>query len=690
MTVQPSNSPAARQADIARDVVEEVLLELRTLSRRVDRTAISNDLHMALASLGSLRTSALDDPNHLDVLTKATDDVRRAGDTLIGHSVSERSKRMRDRLFGVARALEHVREATIDEIVATQEDSIADELRVRAAERVPQVEPFAISLGLPHLHTLERETLKAKVDVDPEDFTYDEDDEAPEIDDPDDDTTAEDPSIGMRMLFVEDDDANEARSDTSASKRLDLLVTMGAGVEPTMVPGVDGELAMLRRLVRTCLEDISANENLRTLKERERYLWDAQRGFEGRMLASIDALVALGQPFFMSGGMGSRFEGLDILHEALEYGRDAVTIDPFRAFSRTLALTSIAGTDTVRAAVLGLKQSHPYSYAAQARAFGLSPNPEVDRAMTTLARGDDPRLIEVALDALYLRGVPDTAVIMPLLDHARESIRARAARALGSAAETEATTEVLIDLIDTEVEDEVTAAVAEALVYLGSSRGVEVIRERLAEAVEQQGSLPQDVTTRFMQLLGVAGKIEDAPLLMQAYTGGPGEARALGFHGHAASVETLLDALRGARGQVITGTEGVREAALAILRVTGAPIHKPNNHFDFYDVVVDYPTIAAWWEDNRERFELDLRYRFGVPWSGLTVLDELERDNVPLGLRRLCAIEIGMLLREHPIVVESFAVHQASRIREQRASLEACIADGDARYAAGRWIVLRK
>ena len=684
-------SPASRQAHIARDVVEDVLLEIKGLSRHVDRSAIVRDIHDALAALHELQESEVDDPRHLELLARATDLVRRAGDTIEGHDLSDRSLRMCRRMSGVALALEHAREATIDVIVSGQQRVIDEALRSRADEQLPEGEAFTVSIGSPHLHSFDRAPLRARVDVRPEDFVFE-------------DLPAGEPSETEEATLT---DAERFRSDLDLGeqpglggeladeadpvKRLTVLASQPAMIgDATATPGLAGELAFLQRLARNCLEDISANSNLRRLEEDDRYIWSAQRAFEQRMCASLDAFIALGQSFHSSDPGAARHDGIDVLETALHYGRDAITIDPGRAFARTFALVSVAGNDTVRAAMLALKQSHPHTHDVQGEALALAPNPAVDEALTRLLGEADSRLVVLALDTLYGRGRSDVATLVPLLEHPEEVVRARAVRALGLAGDRLAAANLLLDLIDTEIEDEVVAAAAEALVFLGSEDGVEVVRERLEEAVEEPGLLRQDVFARFMQLLGVAGKARDHALLCRAYTGEPGEAAALGFHGHPGCVETLLDPLKGRAAQVITGQRGMREAALALLRITGAPIHAPARtpHFDFYDVVVDEPTMRFWWDDNGERFDPDLRYRFGDPWTGLHSVVELERDAVHMWIRRLCALELGMLLGRRPLLGHDFASQQAAQIAAQRASVEALIAEGS--HLAGAWPTRRR
>ncbi|MCA9621880.1 MAG: hypothetical protein KC731_22805 [Myxococcales bacterium] len=677
----PPLSPAARQAVVATEVVEDVLLELKSLNRRVNRQLILRDLQALLVSLDEVVQSSIDAPNHLDLLAQAATLARQSGETITGHSLSDRAQRMNERLLGVARALDHAREATIDVIVSRQGEVIArhGDVARRASETLPEPRPLEISHGAPVLHAFERPPLRAEVDVSPEAFTYEPDEQPEDIDEVED----VDGEPGIRELFAEDDEEEPRLAPEDAHRRLDLLVEVDATADPALAAGLEGELAQLRSLARSCLEDVAANANLRRLTDDERFVWQAQRGFESRLCASVDAFVGLGTAFYMASGNGARCRGLDIVQMALDHGRDGLTIDPFRAFARTFAIASIEGRDTIRAAILALKQSQPYSYAAQGRALAMAPNPEVVPALEKLLGDDDPRLVETALDALHHRGTLRAAAVVDLLEHPRPAVRGKAARCLAHADARDGAVDLLLETLDVEDDEEVLLDVAEALAALGHGAGLARVRELVEECVEEPASLPEKIRVRCMQLLGVAGRLSDAPLLRALYGGTAGEATALGFHGHPLLIDALHEALRGPAGSIIVGPTGAREAARALQRITGAPLHDAR---DFYDPVTDHRRVEAWLTEHRDQFRDDLRYRFGQPWHGLTVVAELERDEVPMALRRLCAFELGLLLRERPIQVTDFAAHQAERIAAARASITA--ADGDPRLSPGIWLRL--
>jgi hypothetical protein len=686
-------SPAARQASLGRDVVESVLLEVKGLRGRVDREAVVRALEGAIAALHALGGSGVGEADHLGVVDGARAAVREARETLGSRDVSDRALRMVARLAGVEQALGVAREATLEAVVAAQGDVIAAEARGGQRRAPPPPEPFTASRGAPRVHALARAPMTADVDVmAPTDFVFDEIPASSRAATAD---LAEDRAGPFPEGLVADlgppgaDDL--AADDGEVVERLAVLgqPPPGGREDEALAAGLEAELAQLERLGRDCLEEIGGIATLRRLKEDERYRWAALERFEQRMLSALDALLALGEPFYLASGHGARCAGLDVLDLTRRWSRDGPTVDAGRAFARAFVLGCVAGEDTVRAAVLALRQSHPATHEAQAHALGLAPNEAVVPAMVRLLEEGEPRFMALALDVLHERGGVDVGAVLPLLEHAHASVRARAARALGIVAERDVVVEQLGLLLETETDDDVVLAAAEALAFQGASDGVDLARERLVEELDEPGMVRLDVRARLMQLLGVAGDAEDGELLARLYVGQPEEALGLGFHGHVGHVDTLLEALRPG-GNVVAGPVGRKAAAAALARITGAPLFAaaPPAPPDPYDLRTYHAEWKAWWDEHRERFDGTVRYRFGEPMSGLHDVSELERDAVPMHVRRLCALELGLILRAKPTNVHGLAVRQAEAIAKQRAALEAALTAGEARSAAGRWLLL--
>ncbi len=685
-------SPAHRVARIGADVVEEILLAVKTLPGRVNRTAIVRDLELAVECLHRVQRSAVRDAQHLDVLAEAHGQVRTARETIEGHDHSERSLKMAARLRGVERTLEKAREATIDRVVTLQDTHLKDELNARSRERVPEPQPFAASHGVPRLHNLKRELVRAHVDATPEEFIW-----APEEDRAEEDENVEeedyDEALDLAPTVLEEEDVERGYGADDPAKRLPLLVPNDNETVATMTPGLEGELAHVERLLRTCLEDIGAMGNLRRTRDHELFDWEGMARFENQLCACLDAAVALGQPFFSAVGPKSRYEGLDVLDHAVRYSRDAITADPGRAFARTMLLASVAGEDTARAALLALKESPPYTYRAQEEAFALGPNPHIRDAMVRLSADDDPRLATLGLNVLTMRNEVDFGTVTPLCEHPSEEVRVSAIRALGVAKERTAAAELLVGLCETEIDDDVWVTGVESLVRLRHPEGPALLRERLVEEVEEPDAdmLRADLRTRCMLLIGIAGKADDYLLLERLYFGDTGQAAALAFHGHVRLVDRLILALEGTRADagVLLGPSGRREAAHALVRITGAPLIRSNDEDrdNPYRLETEASKWMAWWDEHRGEFDPDTRYRFGQPFSPLHTVNELSAPGVPVKTRRECASELEVFMGE-PFPIHELVARQRRALARARASIEAAAAGGDPRFSAGRWPLL--
>ncbi|MSP24794.1 MAG: hypothetical protein EXR75_06430 [Myxococcales bacterium] len=683
------SEPTKLGARIARDVVEDVLLELRSLRGRVDRRGIVQSLEEALEALQAVESGRAEDQAQLDRLAGAREKCRTASDFIEGSDDSEASQRMVRRLRGAARSLDEAREAGLDQLVFRQGTAAPSELRGRAKEGLPKAEHFKVSAGLPHLFALERDVLRARVDTSvPSQFRFEDAArdaaEAEAMDEPAEVSRELSPEDAERPAFA----ADEPASTVDPVKRLVLLADQSAtpsDLDEHMAFGLMGERAHIGRMVKCCFEEISATANLRRLDDTERFNWQWMKRTEARMTAGVDALMALGQPFFLASGRGAKSEGFDVLEAALDYGRDAFTADPGRAFARTFVLGCVAGEDTVRAAILALKQSPRYTHRAQTHALAMAPNPAIDEALVRLSNDEDRDLVVVALDALYGRGVADFAVLLPLTEHPDHDVKARAVRAMGVATQGSAAIEWLTEFIARETEDDLVVGGLEALSLLGAKAGLEHARDRLVDEVKAPGSLRTDVRIRMMQLLGVAGEREDWEILRANYGGEPGEALAMGFHGHPELIEALLEPLIEKVPRVMPGRQGLQEAAVALVRISGAPLYANPERPDRYEPTTEGMVWRAYFAEHRKRFEPGVRYRFGVPWSPLAPVDELAAEDVPVGTRRLAALELGMLLRERPVMLHDFAARQAEVLASQRASVTAELHGKGRRWRVGGW-----
>ncbi len=673
-------APAVRAARVARDVVDDVLLQLGRLGGRFDRRALLEGLESARAALDVLERSALDDADHLDCHEVARQRLAACIETVDAADVGD-GERLSRRLLSVERSIERARSAAIDALVAGQSSRLHADRRGIVSADADAENPFGASVGVPRLFTLPRAPAATHIDkAIPEDFvprTFEDDERAP---DPDDE------ELLASLLAAADEGQRDALADepeleVDPDKRLELILDGPSG-DPARAGGLDGELAQLRRMARDCLEDIGAVANLRRLEPTERFDWAAMERFERRMGASLDALVSLGTPFFSASAKGARHLGLDVVEQALTYGRDAVTADPGRCYARTFVLGSLAGEDTPRAAILALKQSPRYTHRAQTQALSLSANPAVDGALLQLCHDSDSDMVRVALDALYARKTGDFATFVTLVEHVDDTIRARALRGLGLVAERDVALELLAGRLIEETSDLVKAAAAEAMTLLGHARGVAYASERLGDEAEEPGGLPSEVRLRLMMLLGTAGREEDFRVLGHVFRGNPGEALALGLHGHFALAELLFDCLTSEEPRLLLGPSQRTEVAEALIRITGAPLLV--NETDRYSARADAAAWFAWWREFADELDVERRYRWGKLWSPLAAVQELEADDVPHHVRQACALELAVSLGERPMMLHTFALSQRAELARAKASVLARHAEGHVTIGAWR------
>ena len=503
-------SPAARQALLVGQVLEDVLLKMTKLRRKIDRSNPVMKIESALEALRALADSEPADVEHMDLLEAALGATRQARIAFDDNDPSEESAPLRKRLFAAQRALEHVRAGTIDAVVAVQDQAKSSVLR-----RTADPTPFLASVGEPRLRRFSRAVLATGVEVvAPDDWVFDEVETNPREAKVGDriasDDDGPDPDLGAEADFVA-----SPSDEPDDAKRLQMFVPIGKN--PVMTPGLEGEVAQLERIATQCLEDIGVLGNLRQVKEETVFVIDAIERFEQRMLSNVDAALALGTAFEVGASVGGRFTGWPILDHAIEWAKDAAVPDPGRAFARTLLLCSVDGKDTLRAALLALKLSHPLTYPMHAQAFALAPNPAINQAMVDLCNDDDPRICAMAAEVLAMRGYGDAAQLLLLLEHSNHDVRlaaAHCAAVAGAPSSRQAAITTLTAFVESELDDDVSLAAIESLVLLGSANGLVLARERIRADIEEPGYLQRATCDRLLQLIAVAGDASDWELLL--------------------------------------------------------------------------------------------------------------------------------------------------------------------------------
>ncbi|HEY2512405.1 MAG TPA: hypothetical protein VGI39_16170, partial [Polyangiaceae bacterium] len=393
------------------------------------------------------------------------------------------------------------------------------------------------------------------------------------------------------------------------------------------VPPAVPELDFLRMRVRLCFEEITMIG-----VQRAPLLGDPWRGsrvLERRLLASVDAIAAMGPPAL----------------QALEsFVMDAPLKDPSRLFAIAVTLGCIEGRDALGMAerVFAAFEVEDPQHAAQlGAALKLVPHPHVPLIMRTFLADPDPSRRALAIDVLACRGLAThdeiaraavdepavAAIALPWLAiHRSPMLNEALAPALESSA---------IGL---------RSAARLALVIASDFRAVSALRSAIdAEPPEGYGA---------MALLGVVAGPDEVELLQER--GGAKPSRpiisALGWAGSPVAVPRLLAVLSAG------DDEAALSAAYALDRITHAGLYDsavvdaedivvpdlPDGPADPSDrkrpalarVVSDprdlpaepstdtllRPTIdparwQAWWRERKDGFDPKARYRRGTPYT---------------------------------------------------------------------------
>lgn len=585
-----------RSATVARARLEDALLGLRELPVGVDRAPIAAPIERGIAGGSTLLTLEVDHDRFFPVL----DDVLRAAaeataklDPVRGSPSAERAI---DLLAAVDRGLRAVREAAIDALVADANR------RLRAAPppaSEARPEPFRASVGAPSLHAVLRAPPRVLVDLRPPPSVDAIDDEEDVIDEP-----------------------AEAPPPVAATAEGALLV------------------AHARALARECLSDIGNLSGLRVPLEGAP--WTNAEAFERRMLADLDALLALAAE---PSGLPDAF---NVFEEVQRYARDAPTVDPSRELARALTFACTRGESAIAAVVLTMKQAHPETLDAYRDALSLARHPATATILRERLLVDaDPRRAALAIEVLRFLREARFADVIPLSAHPDARVRRAAIRALAFVPEREAAADVLLDAIDEEEEPRILLDAAESLLRLGRVEGLAWARARVdAGDVDKVPELRLD----FLRLLALAGGENDLARAAALFEVGPRDATLAGLFGHAAMVPRLIDTLAAANSiRRSTGpwAHPVEVAcAEALWRITGAGLRDAPREVDDYDFA-EAPTIFAetwnaWWDPRAQDLATRGKLRWGEPWSPRVTVAELGAPSA-IDLRDDLALELSMV-----------------------------------------------
>ncbi len=412
----------------------------------------------------------------------------------------------------------------------------------------------------------------------------------------------------------------------------------------------------LRIWARECFEEIGMLGVQRAPLPSED--WRAARFLDARLLASIDALAALGPAAI------AHVEPLAM---------DAPVPDPLRIFAASLIAGCMAGRDA-----LGVAERVLHRFGAGdpvvAQAFGaamkLAPHPLLPRVLRGLASAETTRVL--ATDLLGARGWLSAAELPGLAADADPRVRAIALRAMGAMRHGELEGLALEAAGDDDVA--VQAALLEGLLLAASPRAARTARAAAGGPLGDGALIA----------LAIAGDESDAAWLLDRARERPTPAAiaALGWAGSIGAIPWLIDRLEAHEAGAVEArgapdAEGRDAAARALDRLLGArlvdrvevmpealdklDVHDPDpkpspvrrslvemleeprdpapaGSSETLEVTSTDPARwRAYWTERRSAFDARLRWRRGKPHCASVVLEELDR--LPLGREdRLCLV----------------------------------------------------
>lgn len=643
---------------LARDTVEGLLVELPLAGGRVDAAVVAGALGQALDALDRLDGVVTTEWSHVSELEGAVRALGSAGGELA------RLAPGRAWLAEAAARLSEARQRLADTRGATVEALAA---RPPAPYSSPPPAPgpqlVVVSAGVPEPLAW---SLPAAAAVAPRGAELDDDG---------------------------DDEGAEAQGDADADAS-----TAGAAATPPVEldgAGASGAVASVRRLARAAADDLGSLGALRWTRTATLSTGAAER-FERRLLADLDALAALGEPFVPAAG--AEPVRLDVAAEVVRWASDAFVPDPGRAFARTLLLASTRDDRATRAAVIALRTSSPWTHDLEARALSLASSPAAGAAVARLLDDDDPALVAVALTVLRCRRQASFAPLVPLLTHPEPVVREATATCLATVPERGPARALLARALEGEGDDAVAAVIADALVRLDAPEGLAFARERLVAEAARRGTLVAPVRAALVWLVALAGAASDAPLLVRLADAGPDELSALGWLGSVTVVDRLVATAVGSAGYL------AEIAAAAIHRLTGwRPADDEEVSADDDDELgasagafverrrwsgEAWGAFRAHWSSAGPACDPKLRHRFGRPWEPALSLGELVADSTVGAVRERCVLELAVV---SGAACDLEPDDWVARLRARASSLHERLGERGARdlHRPGEWLADR-
>ncbi|ATB51173.1 TIGR02270 family protein [Corallococcus macrosporus] len=329
--------------------------------------------------------------------------------------------------------------------------------------------------------------------------------------------------------------------------------------------------------------------------------------------------------------------------------------DPERIVAAALALLGSAGPAGPSALLASLPEAEEAVLTSLQRAFELHCPPDLGAGLSSLLKQGDtrPELQALALDTLGAHRLADAPLCQPFVAHPNPAVAAAALRAASHSG---------VPIEPTAIQRALESnapRLRDAAIVAGLRAG-----HRSAWAACQAAAEPQGRGGRLPLLaLALNGDERDMKVLLGLLSVEPRRPDvlwALGFSGRLAAAEACLEWMRDTSTAPLAG-----EAFSAItgLHLEGpfvrppeeaeaeepAPMEDEDLDADLKPKpedalpIPDAAQVAAWWKENRPRFDARQRYLAGQPLTPQTLLDALTA--APMRRRHALALELAFRSR---------------------------------------------
>lgn len=338
-----------------------------------------------------------------------------------------------------------------------------------------------------------------------------------------------------------------------------------------------------RQAVQECLDVIGVLRGYRPPEPGE--TWSTPAASERRMLAQVNAIVALGP---------------DALGQVVELALNVDVPDPSRVFASLFVLGCTAGAAWVepgREVFAQAARRDIAEAAAAVEAWGLSPNPGVDSVLQELCAHEHPRVRAAAVRASAFRGtLPEGHWQAAMNDDELDVVLAAMPAGLGSF-DRESCERTLERWYRSEH-----ASVARPALRAGATLRLPSARAAAIEIVRRDAAWADAAIA-----LAMSGQLGDVRLL-RGVLAGPMVRAGIGASAVLGSVDLVPDLLALLRSADVADDVSIL-ARQAVATITGIPA-----------MDVDGETLEGLWHERSSAFSQRVRYRAGEPLTPALLL----------------------------------------------------------------------